>query len=446
MLTYAPMRSTCLVAAVLFLAVFTRAVDNSALVERHKRAASAFHDGILLVHAQSRLDIDADGFRQEPYFFYLTGLENTVGATFAIDGKTGESWLFLPSHAPFEKGGLTPEARPGSDSERRWSIDHVLDWSEFDTFLSRQAASAARIFYAADPAAYPEMPPNLCSAKDPQAPLWIQAILHKYPGFEVKEASDDVNAMMFVQDAAEINALRSAAKSTVTALLEGLHTIRPGVSQRTVEASVENACWNSGAHGTSFWPWALTGEDAVFPRPFFSLALYDHLNTEMRAGNLVRLDVGCEWQHYQGDLGRTVPVSGRYSDDQRETWTIFVAAYRVGAASLRAGVSVDNVFDAWRTELLRHRAAAKSPLAQHAIDSWSKRENVPFWQIHSTNLVAAAPPARLPAGMTINFEPIASVDGQGFFLEDTYLITPSGAELLTPGVPYSAEEIEALMR
>ena len=48
--------------------------------------------------------------------------------------------------------------------------------------------------------------------------------------------------------------------------------------------------------------------------------------------------------------------------------------------------------------------------------------------------------------MTINFEPIASVDGQGFFLEDMFLIKQDGAELLTPGVPYSAEEIEALMR
>jgi len=47
--------------------------------------------------------------------------------------------------------------------------------------------------------------------------------------------------------------------------------------------------------------------------------------------------------------------------------------------------------------------------------------------------------------MTINFEPIASIDGEGFFLEDMYLITKGGAELLTPGVPYSADEIEAAM-
>jgi Xaa-Pro aminopeptidase len=251
---------------------------------------------------------------------------------------------------------------------------------------------------------------------------------------------------MFVQDGREMAALRSAAKATVTAMLAGLHAIHPGVSQRMVESSVESACWSAGAHGTDFWPWAMSGENAIFPHPFFSLALYDHLNKEMRAGELVRLDVGCEWQHYQGDLGRTVPVSGHYSDDQREAWNIFVAAYQAGAAALRAGVAVDQVYEVWRAELLRHRAVAKSALAQHAIDSWSKRENVPFWQIHATNLLAARPPATLPAGTTINFEPIASVDGQGFFLEDMYLITADGAELLTPGVPYTAEQIEAEIR
>jgi hypothetical protein len=70
-----------------------------------------------------------------------------------------------------------------------------------------------------------------------------------------------------------------------------MRAIRPGVSQRSVEAVVENTCWSVGAHGSSFWPWAMAGDNAVFPRPFTSLARYDHLNQNMRSGDLVRLDV-----------------------------------------------------------------------------------------------------------------------------------------------------------
>jgi hypothetical protein len=46
----------------------------------------------------------------------------------------------------------------------------------------------------------------------------------------------------------------------------------------------------------------------------------------------------------------------------------------------------------------------------------------------------------LCAGMVVDFEPIVSIGGQGYYLEDMYLINKTGTELLTPGVPYTAED------
>jgi Xaa-Pro aminopeptidase len=364
----------------------------------------------------------------------------------AIDGKSGESWLFLPSKPPFSKRGLQPEAQPGAETSKRLGIEHVVDWSEMRNFFSVRAAQAPILYFVDAGLEFTELPDNLLSPKSPTAPIWLQPILQTWPILAAKDASERIQGLMEVQSADELAALRTAAKATVAALMAGMRAIRPNVSQRSVEAVVESTCWNEGGRGTAFWPWAMAGENGVFPRPFFSMARYDHLNRTMFPRELVRLDVGCEWDHYIGDLGRTVPVSGQYADDQRETWNIFVAAYLSGAKALREGVTVDQVFEVWRKELASHRVSAKSLLAQHAIDSWSDRKNVPFWQVHTTNLVAAYPSGPLKAGTTINYEPIASVDGQGFFLEDTYLITKDGAELLTPGVPYSSEEIEAAMK
>lgn len=422
------------------------ATENPVLRERRQRAAAAFRDGILLFHASTGLDAAADGFRQDPYFYYFTGMENTVGAVLAIDGRSGETWLFLPSNPPFLKSGLKPEVQPGAETAKQIGMEHVVDWSEMEQFFTAKAGQLPPLYYADDLSKFDDLPANLLSAKSPEAPTWLQIILQRWPGLEAREASQRVQALMAVQSADEIASLRSAAKATVAAVMAGMRAIRPGVSQRSVEAVVEDTCWKVGAHGTAFWPWAMSGVNGVFPRPFTSLARYNHLDQNMRPGDLVRLDVGCEWNHYTGDLGRTVPVSGRYDDDQRETWNIFVAAYRAGAKELRDGVTVDHVFDAWQKELVGHRASARSLLAQHAIDSWSDRKSLPYWQVHTTNLVAAFPIGPLREGTTINFEPIASVDGQGFFLEDMYLVTKDGAELLTPGVPYLAEEIEATMR
>jgi Xaa-Pro aminopeptidase len=430
-----------MVAAVALLSV----AQSADFAERRQRAANEFHDGILLLHASSELNASADGFHQDPYFYYFTGLENTVGALLAIDGNSNESWLFLPSHPPFLRSGLQPEVKAGPDAEKNLALKHVVDWDELKGFFASHSAEKVSLYFASGSFHFAELPGNLLNTKSPEGPAWLQLILQKWAAFEGKEAGDRIQDLMAVQSVEEIAALRSVAKSTVAALMAGIGAVKPGSSQRSVESVVEDACWRAGAHGSSFWPWAMGGENAVFPHPFTSFGRYDHLNSILRPGDLVRLDVGCEWDHYQGDLGRTVPVSAHFDPDQRELWTIFVAAYQAGAKVLRAGVTIDQVFDAWRKELVNHRRSATSSLAQRAIESWSHRSQVPYWQVHTSNLATGTPVGPLRAGTTINFEPIASIDGQGFFLEDMYLITVTGAELLTPGVPYSAEAIEAAM-
>jgi hypothetical protein len=113
---------------------------------------------------------------------------------------------------------------------------------------------------------------------------------------------------------------------------------------------------------------------------------------------------------------------------------------------LHDGATEDQIFDAWRAELLRHRASAKTLLAQHALGSWSDRKNVPYWQVHAQT---RWPVSRLGHSgrerrSTLSRSP--RLMARGFFLKDMYIITKDGAELFTPGVPYSAEEIEAAMR
>jgi Xaa-Pro aminopeptidase len=428
------------------LATFAGAIDNVTITARRKCAALAFHDGILIVHASARLDISADGYRQDPYFYYLTGLENTVGALFVIDGGSQQSWLFLPDHPPYQKRGLQPEVLPGADAAKRLGIDHVVDWSELDEFLSQRAGSMPRVYYTDDANGFTELPANLLHAKASKAPLWIQTILHKYPAFEVKEVSDEMNAQMFVQDAGEMAALRSAAKATVTALLAGLHTIHPGVSQRMVESSVESACWRAGAHGTDFWPWSMAGENAIFPRPFF-LSLFTIISTlRWELESLFVLTWGASgdiiretWAARSRSRAITPTINARLGTFLwpriRPVWQFCERESRSIRSMMRGAPNYCDTGPPRKA----HSPSMRSILGQSA-------RNVPFWQIHATNLLAALPPAILPAGMTINFEPIASVDGQGFFLEDMYLITNGDAELLTPGVPYTAEQIEAEMR
>ena len=428
-------------ALLLLFSISASAAATRELQERRQRAAAAFSDGLLVVHARSAVDTTADGFLQDPVFYYLTGLENAVGAILAIDGRSRQSWLFLPPAPPPH----SKDASPTSDSVKQAGIEHVVDWLELNSFLEKNAAASTVLYYSRVRYSIPDLPPNV-AGDPPAAPLWAVTIARKWPAFVLKPVGPELTALLDVQCPSELVSVRAASTATTKAVMAGIRAIHPGATQHSVETAVAEECVRAGAHGVSFRPWAMAGTTGVFPTPFVSMFRYDHLDAVMNSGDLVRLDVGCEVGHYGGDLGRTVPVSGHYGPDQREIWNIFVSAYRAGVKALREGVTDGQVFEAWRTELLKHRESSKSALAKQAIEEWSKRENVPYWEIHTMNLTEGSGKGPLRAGTTIAFEPIASIAGQGYYLEDLFLITKTGAELLTPDVPYSAEEIEAAMQ
>lgn len=411
--------------------------DTGEIKERRQRAAKAFPDGVLLLHSKAETDFLSDGYREDAAFYYLTGLENSPGAILAIVGKSAESWLFVPPPTPTR----IPEVRPGDEEARKLGIDHVVDWMELQPFLSGQLKAGAKIFFKPEAAM---LPGSLSASKDIRTPGWIQVLQKVFPGADFQSVGTKLYTLMAVESPSEQRASEMAARATVLAFNSGLHAIHPGVSQRDVELAVLAACWQ-GARGVSFWPWAMAGANSVFPKPFESDSRYDHLDSSLQPGDLVRLDVGCEWQHYQGDLGRTLPASGHFSDEQREVWNIFVAAYQAVAKELKEGLTDERAFDLWRTELLRHRESAKTPLAKDAVATWSDRKNLPYWQMHTMNLDAGYIEGPLRAGMVIDFEPIASIGGQGYYLEDMYLIGKEGAKILTPHVPYTADEIELQM-
>jgi Xaa-Pro aminopeptidase len=409
--------------------------DQAECKERRQRASKAFPDGVLLLHSKTiTYDVD-DGYREEAAFYYLTGLENSPSAILAIEGKSGDNWLFLNT----KQSG---DVRPGAEAERKLDMQHVVDWSELDDFLSWQIKAGAVIYFEPEKAMLPE---NLSGVAEGGVPTWVQLLHKKWPAAQFRSVGTKLYTLMAVESNLEQQSSRVAARATVAAFAAGSKAVHAGASQREVELTVVDACWKTGARGVSFWPWAMAGANGVFPKPFESDSRYDHLDTTLRAGDLMRLDVGCEWEHYQGDLGRTIPVSGHYTDEQREIWNIFVAAYHKVAREMKEGLTEDQAFEIWGSELRRQGQAAKTQLAKEAVANWSERKNVPYWQMHTMNLGAGYIEGPLRAGMVIDFEPIVSIGGQGYYLEDMYLINKTGAELLTPGVPYTAEQIEVFL-
>jgi len=255
-----------------------------------------------------------------------------------------------------------------------------------------------------------------------------------------------VGPLREVKDGAEIAILDRVAKASGQAMVAGMRGLRPGRGQRGAEVDVVAACAAAGARH-SFWPWTMSGPHAVFTDLFNSFVDYESHNRTMQAGELVRVDVGCQLDHYMGDVGRTAPVSGRFSEGQREAWDLFIAGYRAGLPLFRDGVPVRSIYDAALAAIRARQPSMKTAIGKRAAATLLGPHGLDAWEVHGVGLDdAEGLPDTLKAGMTVAYELMFAVDDDGFYLEDMVLVEATGSRVLTSGLPYTAAEIEAAMR
>lgn len=422
---------------------------------RRERAYSRLGNDLLVMRSRWAPGyVTQPAFDQDPTFYYFTGADHVLGAILVLDGRTRRAELFLPTALPRSLGPIARnQPKPGVAQADSFHVDGVADWNAFSRYVERRLRDEPRLTIQVDEDVTQEglagfVDIALDSMATPSRPpsAWGEALRRRWPNASVV-TSTAISALRAVKDSVEIAALRRAATNSAAALRSGMLRVAPGRHQRDVEGAVVDACTRNAGDGPSFWPWAMSGPNAVFPTPFTSGVDMHNLDRVMRPGEVVRLDIGCQVDHYMGDVGRTVPVSGSFTPDQAEVIDLLVATYRAGLATLRDGVADSTVLQASIAEARRLRPTMRTALGRHAAAVVSDPDSVPYWQIHGIGLDIAEPlPSELRAGMVLDYEPIFAVDGQGFYMEDMILITPTGYEILTKGLPYSAAEIERAMR
>ncbi len=298
-------------------------------------------------------------FKQDANFLYLTGLPNQPSAILALDGPRKEARLFVPEvptlfGARVEGAGLTP----GEDSASRYGFSRVEAWESFLPYIKQRLSEGVRKLYT-DEARNAESagnPPAMLPVSGDKL-LWRRSLEAAFPGVDIGFGGgrDTEDALGEVTGGSE-NPSRGC--SNVRGGAHGGDSARfePGSGQRPSEVAVVSACFEAGAVAPSFWPWTMSGPNAHLGNVVRSFFDYEHLDRTMKAGELVRMDVGCALGHYEGDVGRTVPVSGKFNANQRETLDLLVRAYRAGLSAMKAGVPLETVMERLRASKSRARA------------------------------------------------------------------------------------------
>ena len=265
----------------------------------------------------------------------------------------------------------------------------------------------------------------------------------------LREPGDILDEMRLVKDEHELPLIREAARITAESFLATLPQISAGLHESDVEALLEFGFRRRGASGPAFTTIAASGLNAT-------ILHYVDNTARLEAGELLLLDAGARYQMYCGDVSRTVPVSGRFSEEQRAWHDVVLAAHDAAIAAAQPGQPFDAVHHAAREVLV-------SALADEQLLTDAQREDenaikqfyphrTSHWlglEVHDVGPYARADgPVLLQPGMVLTIEPGLYLPDRnlGVRIEDDVLITANGPEVLTGILPAAASDIEALLQ
>ena len=444
---------------------------SEAAVQRRQRM-SELYPGVRLVVPAGGLKVrsnDTD-YRYRPHsaFAHLTGLgtDREPDAVLIMEPSDDghDATLFFKPRAPRDSAEFYSDARYGEMwVGRRPSLDEMsalcgLRCSSIEDLPSELAKNAAetaiRIVRDTDGALTAQVD-ELRDAEQAEQDRTADA-----------EFATELSELRLTKDEFEIEQMREACARTVEAFGEVAASLPEAVRRGRGERWIEGVFGLHARHVGN-----AVGYDSIVASGDHACTLHWIRNDgELAEGDLLLLDAGIELDTlYTADVTRTLPVDGRFSDDQREVYEAVLEAQQAGIDAARAGEKFADVHKAAIAVIARHLAdwgllpiSAEESLAEEG--GLHRR-----WMVHGTSHhlgidVHDCAQARvenyregtLQPGMIITVEPglyFKSDDelvperfrGIGVRIEDDILITEDGNEILSVGLPRTSADVETWM-
>jgi Xaa-Pro aminopeptidase len=246
---------------------------------------------------------------------------------------------------------------------------------------------------------------------------------------------ESIAKVRMIKSPAEIEIMSKSTAINIASIDTAAKTIKAGIDERYLEGVLEGSYKMNGANRLAFGSIIKSGPNSLWPWRILATH-YNRRNRILQNGELVIFDVGCEYQNYVSDVGRTFPVSGKFSEKQKEILTMEVGVADQIIEFIKPGITFADI----------------KKLTDQIIPKDAKKYmQVGLFFGHHLGLSTGDPnlsDARLQPGMIFTVEPwYYNHDDQiSVFTEDVILVTENGCEVLSKNLPRTPEELEQLMR
>jgi Xaa-Pro aminopeptidase len=420
-------------------------------------------------------------FRHDSYFYYLTGF--TEPNAWLVLTSEGHASLFC---APKDREReiwdgyrLGPEAAPAA-----LAIDEAFSIEELDTRMPKLLENKKAVWY----------PFATHKGLESRVEGWLSAVRSRvrYGALCPEEQRDlcgPLDELRLVKDAGEQDTMRRAAQISarghVRAMQLSARMLREGrdVREYHLDAELLHEFRLGGSQYPAYNSIVAAGANACVLHYRADVA-------PVRSGELVLIDAGCELDGYASDITRTFPANGTFTGPQRALYELVLASQDAAVDATRAGArfndpheatvkvlsqgmldlglldankvgGVDDVIEK-RAYFAYYMHRTGHWLGMDVHDCGSYVEPTQAGEVSerrdplSNELIKNRPSRILKPGMVLTIEPGIYVrPGEGvpeqfhnigIRIEDDAIVTETGCELISRGVPVKPDEIEALMR
>lgn len=368
-------------------------------------------------------------FRQESNLLYLTGVTEPVvtlvqlSRPVTLDGSSTRRILLVQ-----------PEVLRTLTAAGVFKDGIIVDVAKLPEILNLALTGANTLYLSA---------PDIRFVNDwlNNRPLFVdrdvkRELERRHDGLKVKSAGPMVGKLREIKSESEIALIKKSIAATGEGIVRAMKLCKPGVYEYELQAAIEFEMTRQGAEYVGFPSIIGSGPNSL-------ILHYDKNRRQMGRGEVVVMDVGAEMEGYSADVTRSIPVSGKFTKEQRDVYGAVLGAQKAVIKIIRPGRTFA---DLDRT--------AKSSLEKSGFGRYLNHGVSHHLGLDTHD---AGGMDTLKAGMVITVEPGAYVPlsdsilapayrGWGIRVEDDVLVTDSGATVLSSSIPKELQEIERTMR